>query len=341
MKQLTVVIPCRNEQLYIEECITAIFSCELPEGFLIKVYVVDGMSNDGTRERVYDLIKHYPNLELVDNLNQLTPFAFNLGIYAGGKVDFVQIVGARHILSQNYLLNSLKRFEIDSSVWCVGGKIVNEYVNETGRVISKAMSSAFGMGLGNFRTLDKSGYTDTVTSPMYPYWVFEKIGFFDEELIRNQDDDFNFRVTNEGGKIYYDNDSSLKYYVRGNYSGLCRQFFQYGYWKVYVNQKHKAVTTIRQLVPPLFVSYLALLLLLPFVSPIIFLFASMPFAMYVLMAIYVSAKVVLEDKMVNFTNVLITFPLLHISYGLGYLNGIFEFIFLNKKPSDKQKRLSR
>jgi hypothetical protein len=66
-----------------------------------------------------------------------------------------------------------------------------------------------------------------------------------------------------------------------------------------------------------------------------------PVGMYVLMAIYVSAKVVLEDKMVNFTNVLITFPLLHISYGLGYLNGIFEFIFLNKKPSDKQKRMSR
>jgi GT2 family glycosyltransferase len=341
MTKISIVIPCRNEQQYIEECIHAIFACDLPVSAEIKVFVVDGMSNDGTRERVNDLIQQYPNLELVDNIKQLTPFAFNLGIYAGGKVDFVQIVGARHILSQNYLLNSLKRFETDPTVWCVGGKIVNEYVNETGRVISKAMSTAFGMGLGNFRTLDKSGYTDTVTSPMYPYWVFEKIGFFDEELIRNQDDDFNFRVTNEGGKIYYDNDSSLRYYVRGNYSGLWRQFFQYGYWKVYVNRKHKSVTTLRQLVPPLFVSYLALLLPLMFISPIAFLMASVPLMMYVLLAIYVSANVVSEDKKVNFTDVLITFPLLHISYGLGYLKGIFEFMLLNKKPSDKQKRLSR
>jgi hypothetical protein len=89
------------------------------------------------------------------------------------------------------------------------------------------------------------------------------------------------------------------------------------------------------------VSYLALLLPLPFISPTVFLLASVPFLMYVFLAIYVSANVVSEDKKVNFMDVLITFPLLHISYGLGYLKGIFEFMLMNKKPSDKQKRLSR
>src|SRR5574343_600338 len=296
MTRISVVIPCRNELSYIAECVHAIYNCKLPDETEINVFVVDGMSDDGTRKVVLDLINSYPTVKLIDNEKQLTPFAFNLGIYAGGKVDFVQIVGARHILSKNYLSHCLNRFELDTSVWCVGGKIINEYINDRGRVISKAMSTTFGMGLGNFRTLDQSGYTDTVTSPMYPYWVFEKIGFFDEELIRNQDDDFNFRVSNAGGKIYYDNEISLKYYVRGNYQGLWRKFYQYGYWKVYVNRKHKSVTTLRQLVPPLFVTYLALLLPLILISPIVFLMASVPLIMYVLLAIYVSAKVVSEDK---------------------------------------------
>jgi GT2 family glycosyltransferase len=341
MTQISVVIPCRNERSYIAECIGAIYNCTLPLATEITVFVVDGMSDDGTREVVLELTKTYPSLKLIDNERQLTPFAFNLGIYAGGKVDYIQIVGARHILSENYLTNCLQRFRIDSTVWCVGGKIVNEYMNETGRVISKAMSTAFGMGLGNFRTLEQSGFTDTVTSPMYPYWVFEKIGFFDEELIRNQDDDFNFRVTNAGGKIYYDNAISLKYYVRGNYQGLWRQFFQYGYWKVFVNRKHKSVTTLRQLVPPLFVMYLLLLLILPFISMFIFFIGSIPLLLYVLMAFAVAAKIAGEDKQIKLFSLLTVFPILHISYGLGYLKGLFEFVLLNKKPSDKQKRLSR
>jgi len=341
MTRISVVIPCRNERSYIAECVHAIYNCQLPEAAEINVFVVDGMSDDGTREVVLDLINSYPTLKLIDNEKQLTPFAFNLGIYAGGKVDFVQIVGARHILSENYLSNCLNRFELDASVWCVGGKIINEYINETGHVISKAMSTTFGMGLGNFRTLDQSGYTDTVTSPMYPYWVFEKIGFFDEELIRNQDDDFNFRVTNARGKIYYDNDISLKYYVRGNYQGLWRQFYQYGYWKVYVNKKHKAVTTLRQLVPPVFVLYLGMLFLLPVFSFCLFSVSAVPFVLYVLMAIYFSFKIVKSDSELKFISVLQTFPILHVSYGLGYLKGLIDFVLMNKKPSDKQKRLSR
>lgn len=339
--QISIVIPCRNESLYIRECIDAIFSCQLPDSCGINVFVVDGMSNDGTRDIVNQLISEYPNLHLIDNRKQLTPFAFNLGIHAGGTVDYVQIVGARHILSTNYLINCFNRLETEKSTWCVGGKIRNEYINETGRVISKAMSTAFGMGLGNFRTLEQSGFTDTVTSPMYPYWVFEKIGFFDEELIRNQDDDFNYRITKEGGKIYFDNDISLKYYVRGNYQGLWRQFFQYGYWKVFVNRKHNAVTTLRQLAPPFFVAYLTILLLTTLFSIKLACLFGIPLLIYIFMAFYYGFKVVKNDKNIQLFSVIKTFPILHVSYGLGYLKGILEFILLRKKPSEKQKRLSR
>ncbi|MDG1148049.1 MAG: glycosyltransferase family 2 protein [Crocinitomicaceae bacterium] len=337
--KITVVIPCRNEVLYIEDCIHAIYNCDLPAEANIEVFVVDGMSDDGTRDKVEVMSSRYPSLGIVDNVKQLTPFAFNLGIYAGQNTDFIQIVGARHILSANYILNCFTKLQADSTTWCVGGKIENEYINEVGEVISRAMGTTFGMGLGNFRTLEKSGFTDTVTSPMYPYWVFEKIGFFDEELIRNQDDDFNFRVTSEGGKIFYDNDISLKYYVRGNFKGLWRQFFQYGYWKVYVNKKHKAITTLRQLVPPAFALYLTLLIPVFFIGETLFLLSLIPLVGYIILNIVFSLKAMPSTR--KFFHTLATFPLLHISYGLGYLKGLVEFILLNKKPSESQKRLSR
>ena len=337
--KISVVIPCRNERQYIRECVEAIYASQLPEGAEMHVHVVDGMSDDGTREVVSELKSIYSSLELVDNLKQLTPYAFNLGIHAEGKVDYIQIVGARHILSVEYISTCIERLQADTDIWCVGGRIVNEYVNETGRIISKAMSSSFGMGIGNFRTLEASGFTDTVTSPMYPYHVFEQIGFFDEELIRNQDDDFNFRVTKAGGKIWYEHGISLKYYVRANYKGLWRQFYQYGYWKVFVNRKHGAVTTLRQLVPPLFVCYLILALASLSMDGWINVVAFIPAVLYTILASLVAFQ--LSDRSKDIFGIMRTFPILHISYGLGYLAGIFRFLILQKKPTDKQKRLSR
>ena len=337
--KISVVVPCRNESKYIAECIDAIFKCELADNSELNVFIVDGMSDDGTRQIVLDLMENYPFLHLIDNLNLLTPFAFNLGIRAGGRVDYVQIVGARHILSSNYLLKSIQRIENDSTVWCVGGKIINEFINETGQVISKAMSTSFGMGIGNFRTLNESGFTDTVTSPMYPYWVFDKIGFFDEELIRNQDDDFNYRIKKAGGKIFFDNELSLKYYVRGSYKSLSRQFFQYGYWKVFVNKKHKAVTTLRQVVPPFFVLYIFLWLISLFGGKFVFMISSIPLIGYLFLNFYFSLKA--QDQKVKWFGIFKTYLILHCFYGLGYLKGVLDFFLLNQKPSNKQKRLSR
>lgn len=354
---ISLVIPCRNEVQYIEECIRAIYQSKIDSTYTLNVFVVDGMSDDGTRELVQKLRgSEFPSLNLIDNVAQLTPYAFNLGIHAQ-TCDFVQIVGARHILSDNYLQTCLDVLQGDPSIWCVGGKIINEYVNDEGRIISAAMSTSFGMGLGNFRTLEKSGFTDTVTSPMYPVAVFEKIGFFDEELIRNQDDDFNYRVTHAGGKIYFSAEISLRYYVRGNFKSLYRQFYQYGYWKVYVNQKHRAVTTLRQLVPPLFVFYLIVLVISNAVliglrdtfpeGVIISNLLQIPFCLYILLNLLSAYRLLpsLNERMpkayFSFLKLCWTYLILHFAYGLGYLKGIVDFLLFKKKPSDKHKRLSR
>jgi len=337
--KLSVVIPCRNEVGYIEECIKALYASQLDENIEMSVYVVDGMSEDGTREVVEDLSFQYPRLHIVDNPKRLTPYAFNIGIKAGGKVDFVQIIGSRHIICTDYLQKCIDILTKDKNIWCVGGQTMNEYTNSISKTISKAMATTFGMGLGNFRILERSSYTDTVGCPMYNYVVFEKIGFFDESLVRNQDDEYNFRVQKEGGKIYYEHTITVKYYVRGTLKGLWRQFNQYGYWKVFVNKKHGTVTTYRQLIPPAFVLYSFLVLFLLFFNTKIALYLSSFLAIYFLLNIYSSSRKASSFK--EFLNLFRVYLILHYSYGLGYLNGIFRFLILRKKPSVRKQKISR
>ena len=182
MTTVSVIIPCRNEVKYIEECIHAIYASVLEDNIKFNVIVVDGISDDGTREELSNLQLKYTNLFVVDNDKQLTPYAFNLGVKYK-KADYYQIVGARQILSSNYIQKSLKVFRTDDSVWCVGGAVDNVYVNYTGEMIANAMSTSFGMGLGNFRTLEKSNYTDTVGTQMYSAKVFDEIGFLMKTLL--------------------------------------------------------------------------------------------------------------------------------------------------------------
>jgi GT2 family glycosyltransferase len=337
--KIAVVIPCRNEIRNIEECIDAIYASDLPTDSILIVNVVDGISNDGTAELLESLQKKYPGLQIIPNEKQLTPYAFNLGIYATKDADFYQIIGARQIVSTNYLKKAVESLQNDSSIWCVGGKVMNVYLNNESKMIAQAMGTSFGMGLGNFRTLNESGLVDTVGTPMYPACVFEKIGYFDEELIRNQDDDFNFRVIKAGGKILYNNDIALKYYVRGSISQLWKQFMQYGYWKVYVNKKHKAVTTLRQLVPPLFVLFLMLIPFLFLINPLIGFIGLSFLGVYILLGLLVTGRI--AESMTEFNRIFIIFPILHISYGWGYLKGIVAFLIANRKPNDKYKKMSR
>lgn len=336
---INVIIPCYNEKPFIEQCVRAIYKNKLPIDCKISVNIVDGMSNDGTREVITQLIEQYPSLKMIDNSQKFTPYAFNLGIKEI-EADFHQIVGARHILSENYLVRALEILQNDPTIWCVGGKIINEYINTKGKVIALVMSTSLGVGMGNFRVLQKSGFTDTVTSPMYPAWVFDKIGYFDENLVRNQDDDFNFRVTKAGGKIYYEHEIALKYYVRGDFKKLKKQYFQYGYWKVYVNKKHHTITTFRQVIPPLFVLYSILVGISILSSAIIGSISLIPMIVYISLIAYVSHDLSKKEDL-NFWDVLKTFPIIHYSYGMGYLKGVWHFIIRKKKPSDKEKMVSR
>ena len=336
--KVSVVVPCRNEKANIKPTIQAIYKSGRCLNADFEVLVIDGDSDDGTQEVLIELGKEYLNLKVVQNEKRITPVAFNLGI-KNSKGKYIQIVGARQIISENYLSEAIAFLEKNEKVWCVGGKVINNFSNYKSQIIANAMSSPFGMGGDNFRVVKHTAEVDTVGTPMYPAHVFNKVGFFDELLVRNQDDEFNYRVRKAGGKIFILHNIYIRYLVRAEYRKLYKQYFQYGYWKVFVNKKHHAITTLRQLVPALFILFIVLGgLLSTFIPQFTYLYWFGCIS-YGLLHMYFSLKD--SNRLKEFFMVGYAFLVIHFGYGLGYLKGILDFLILRKEPSNRQMKLTR
>ena len=267
-----------------------------------------------------------------------TPFALNLGIKESTS-DIDIILGAHAEIHPDFVLNCVKGFELDPKIGCVGGIIENIYESKTSEAIGKAMSSSFGVGNAYFRTGAKDGYVDTVAFGAYRKDVFTQIGYFDEDLARNQDDEFNFRLKKNGFKIYLMRNVSSKYFVRASFRKLFRQYYQYGYWKVFVNKKHSTVTTARQLFPAMFVLFIICGLFLSFVSGYFFGAYLVTWIVYFILAITSAIKV--NKGVSGIPSIIFSFLILHISYGIGYLEGVVKFILLSQMPKKSSIKLSR
>jgi glycosyltransferase involved in cell wall biosynthesis len=326
-QKVSVIIPCRNERQYIEACIRSVADSDYPEE-LLEIIVCDGMSDDGTTELLRDLQKEIPILKVVANTKKITPVALNLGI-THSTGDYFIILGAHSTMDPAYITLNARILAEKPEVWCSGGVLKNIYTDNLSKNISNAMSSPFGVGSAHFRTGAMEGYVDTAAFALYRKEVVQSIGLFDETLVRNQDDEYNYRITEAGGRIWLTNETDVNYYVRSSWKKLFRQYFQYGYWKVYVNRKHKSVTTSRQLVPFFFVLFLAVGWIIEYLLHgncslyffVLFIYFMMAFA----------SAIRYTTQLKDTIQTLVSFFILHFSYGLGYAKGIADFLLFQKK----------
>lgn len=320
---VSVILPVRNEARYIARSLAAVVSQDYPTG-LMEIIVADGMSTDNTREVVKSFAAKYPNLRLVDNPGQIVSTGLNIGIaWASGEV-LIRVDGHCQIES-DYLSRCIEHLKNDG-VDCVGGSI--ETVGETNaaRVIAAAMSSSFGVGDSVFRTVrNETMPADTVPFPAYTRSIIERVGVYDEELVRNQDDDYNYRLRRAGGKILLAADVRSRYFSRGSLVSLCRQYYQYGYWKVRVLQKNPRQMRPRQFIPPFFVaSLLVSLLSSPFfdIGRMVFRLVA---CSYLVANISASLLTAHRSDWRLFRQLPIAFAIIHIAYGIGFLVGLIRF----------------
>jgi len=341
-KKVSVVIPIRNESDYIAETLHSIFAQDYPSNSM-EVIVADGESDDDTYAVVRRLIDKYPNIRLISNPERIVSNALNLAI-TESKGELIIRMDAHSIYPKDYisrLVHEMERLGSDN----VGGVCITLPANNDliPTAIALAISHPMGIGDSTFRVgSDKIKEVDTVPFGCFRRTLFDKIGFFDTDLIRNQDDEFNGRILKTGGKIHLIPDVKIKYFARSNLKSLAKMFYQYGLFKPLVNKKLGTPATMSQFVPPLFLLFLltaAMQPILPSIFTTVWIFF---LAIYFLMSTLVGLILATKVKRPALLFVIpYLFPLIHISYGWGYLKGFFLVFVLNKKLGKNNYTTSR
>ena len=331
---VSIIVPCYNEVRFIRKLLQNIADQDYPIERL-EVFVVDGMSNDGTREEIRDFIKPFPYIHLLENEKRYVPFALNKGIsLSTGEVIMRMDAHAEYPLDYiSRLVESLYQLNADN----VGGSWITLPGNSTIRAlaIAGALSSPFGVGNAHYRlNIRTIRRVDTVPFGCYRREVFERIGLFDEELIRNQDDGFNAKLTRNGGRIFLIPDVKIRYYARTSVKSIGKMLYQYGLFKPLGNKKAGRPATLRQFVPPLFVLFLILCVIGGLIVKEALLVGLIGLAFYLLVDLIFTVRISIKNSQ---PRLMIYLPwiffIIHISYGFGYLFGIINFIILRREKT--------
>jgi glycosyltransferase involved in cell wall biosynthesis len=334
---ISVVIPCRNEKAHISDCLLSIFEqLDVPGGF--EVLVADGMSDDGTREILNHFSTVDERLKVIDNPQKITSRGLNKAIRVA-RGQYIAIMGAHAHYAADYLRSSL---EVSNATAAdnVGGCMTCLGESSLQKAIAMAHHSSFSVGGARWHNTHYEGPADTVFGGFYRREVFDRIGLFDEILVRNQDDELNLRLAKLGGKIWHSPRIKSWYYPRASLRALFRQYLQYGYWKVRVVQKHRKPASLRHLVPGAFVASLIMLPLLALLHPAVF------WLWFALIALYVGCNFFasLTTARGRWSYVLklpLVFACYHFGFGIGFLCGLFDFVILRRAAPEVFTGLTR
>ena len=259
--RVSVVVPVRNEARYIEACLRRLLDQGYPRA-RIEILVVDGMSQDGTREIVERVRAaaggrggEGPVIRLIDNPTRQRASALNAGIRAStGEV--VVRVDARSVIPRAYVEQCVRTL-LDTGADNVGGIQQPLAAAPMQEAVGIAMAHPFGIGNAQFRLGRKSGFVDTVYLGCFRREVFDRVGLFDDVApILSEDSDINQRIRARGGKVYLNIEIRVHYYPRETLRDLCKLYFRYGGARAGNVIKHGTLTSWRQAVPPVFLAAL-------------------------------------------------------------------------------------
>jgi glycosyltransferase involved in cell wall biosynthesis len=260
LPRVSVVLPIRNEAAHIEACLERLLEQDYPRD-RVEILVVDGRSDDRTREVVGQVQARRPeaDLRLLDNPQRTVPHALNLGIRAARGDVIVRMDG--HAVPTPDYLSACVAALTRSGAANVGGVIVARGTTPFGEAVALATQHPLGAGDAKHWIGGAPGDADTVPFGAFRRTVFERVGLFDESLVRNQDYEFNVRLRAAGERIHFDPAIRFAYTPRGSVRALWSQYLQYGWWKVETLRRHPHSLRWRQAVPPAFMLGLVLALL--------------------------------------------------------------------------------
>lgn len=323
---VSVVIPCFNEQNYIENCIKSLLTNGFPITDL-EILVVDGESTDETVSILRELQKEYPQVKHINNPKKKTPFALNLGI-ENAVNNYILIASAHSSFDKGYIQELITKMgELKADV--VGGVMETRVKNSTptSQAIKQVLANKFGVGNAMFRIgVTEPTLVDTVPFGLYKTSLLKSVGGYDEKLIRNHDIELSKRLLKLGTKIYLIPSTKCYYYARETFEGLAQNNYRNGKWNlltVFITKDFTSLS-IRHFVPLLFVLSLLLPLVISlFFCPFIYVFYAILLAYFFTIGGIVITMFDLSNT--TFLKSIWSFFCLHFSYGFGSLVGVLSF----------------
>ena len=319
---ISIVMPIYNENKYIENCINSLLKQDYPLEKMEWIFV-DGNSKDETVAKIKKYQDLYPKLiKILNNPKKIVPCAMNIGIKES-KGEYIIRLDAHADYDYNYIskcIEYLKKTNADN----VGGIAITKSKGFIGNTIAKMLSCKFGVGNSEFRTEGKEGYVDTVPFGAFKRDVFEKYGFYDERLIRNQDNELNYRIRKNNGKIYLSDQIKFSYYCRDSIKGIVNMAIKNGMWNIITMKLCPGSMGIRHFIPMLFLCSLFVMPILSIFSNLFLYLFVIEMGMYFILDLYFSKKMAKNIK--EFFLLLYLFPLFHITYGYGSIKGILKIL---------------
>jgi succinoglycan biosynthesis protein ExoA len=336
--RVSIIIPCLNEIRHIRGCVESILRQEEPGGGY-EVIVADGMSNDGTREALAELVARDKRLYVVDNPGRIASTGLNAAIRAA-RGSIIIRMDAHTEYSPDYIRTCVLALE-SSGADNVGGAARTKAANYLQSAVSAAYHCPLVVGGARFHNVDYEGYVDTVVYGCWRRSTFERFGYFDEELIRNQDDEFNLRIIRNGGRIWQSAKIRSWYRPRASLQAVFKQYAQYGYWKVRVIQKHRLPASWRHLVPGAFVLALGTLGALAIFSYLAFWIWLAVLAAYSLLSLAASFSSASRGGWKLLPVLPAVVGCYHFGYGYGFLRGLLDFTLRGGGDISRFDRLTR
>ena len=325
---VSIIVCSRNEEKYIEECINSLTDQKsIPGEF--EIIVVDGMSEDGTREILSRFADNDEKIILMDNAAKIKPPAVNIG-FKNSRGKFLAICDAHTTYADDYISILLQLMDEHPEVQCVGGPIVSIGDTNFGKANAIAMSSVIGVGNAKHRFPEYEGYAEMACFPLFRKEVIEMIGYYDERFIINHDDEYCYRLNLAGGLVFLSSKAKSYYYVRSSPSALFYQYYTYGFWQIATLEKHKIPISIRQLIPAIFFSLLLMLIVVGIIKNSWIIVLGLP-VVYSAVLLLFALKILLKRTFSVAKFIPLAVFILHFSYACGFMAGVIKSVFGSKK----------
>ena len=342
----TVIIPTKNEQDYIVNCIRSLLDTDADTLARTEFLVVDGKSCDHTRDMVTTHFKHKHNIRIIDNPGIHQACAMNIGVKhsTGGPQSAIIRADAHAMYPKDFIKHSCQILRSDHSIGNAGCIPLFTGTNTLSKAIAMAMSSTIVRGGARYVGTIPDGTcgVDTASFGCWQKNYFLRMGGFNEQFKVNEDYEFNTRIRKDGKKIVIAKALAVNYFVRNTLSGLAKQFFRYGLWKVKTILAHPTSLKARQLPPVFFVLLLAFLGIG---------YAHWSFAHHTwiniscallagLWGLMTGSVWLKKPTWTNLALIPIAIFIMHTAWGCGFLTGLIYWPIRHKMPTKKQAQLA-